>query len=315
MAKINYTAPYWVSNFEESYNMPLEELTASQQTKMNTIYTANKILDEYQQQGYQLTLRQLYYQFVARDMIANTQASYKKLGTIIGEGRMWGLIDWNQLVDRGRNFEERTHWDSPAEIIETISKTYSIDLWENSDVRFEVWVEKQALEDIVARACRPYDVGYLACKGYMSMSEMWAAAERIKSFPEHEYTILYLGDHDPSGIDMDRDIQDRLNTFGCYVNVKRIALNMDQVNQYNPPPNPAKMTDTRAKKYVAKYGNKSWELDALEPKVITDLIQNELKVGLDDEYMELIEVQTDARALLSDCSDNWGSVTRFLKGK
>ena len=83
--------------------------------------------------------------------------------------------------------------------------------------------------------------------------------------------IIHLGDHDPSGIDMTRDIQERLQMFGADVYVKRVALTMNQIGTYNPPPNPAKITDSRASKYIDEYGNESWELDALEPQVITDL--------------------------------------------
>lgn len=77
--------------------------------------------------------------------------------------------------------------------------------------------------------------------------------------------ILHLGDHDPSGIDMTRDISDRLELFGADVEVKRIALNWDQIDEFTPPPNPAKLSDSRAGAYIAEYGDESWELDALEP--------------------------------------------------
>ena len=116
---------------------------------------------------------------------------------------------------------------------------------------------------------------------------MWTASQR---FIDHEFKderiILHLGDHDPSGIDMTRDIQERLNLFGADVEVKRIALTMEQISKFNPPPNPAKITDSRCGNYIKKYGNESWELDALEPNVITELIKGHVYQYLDTDLFK-----------------------------
>ena len=246
------------------------------------IITANKIIEEYRDQGFILTLRQLYYQFVARDLIPNTERSYKRLGSIVNDGRLAGLIDWLAIEDRTRNINENTHWNSPAEIIEAARRGYAIDMWANQDTRVEVWIEKNALIGIIEGVCRELDVPYFACIGYVSQSEQWRAYKR---HAENQRTIvIHLGDHDPSGIDMTRDNQERLDTFHGWTGgteVKRIALNMDQVDEYGPPPNPAKVTDSRFEAYLADYGEESWELDALEPSVMVGLIRNTI-----DEYRD-----------------------------
>ncbi len=111
--------------------------------------------------------------------------------------------------------------------------------------------------------CEELDVPYFSCRGYTSQSEMWAAAQRLLGYiwakQRQHVTILHFGDHDPSGIDMTRDIRERLSLFcgGEGFAVRRIALNMDQVRQYDPPPNPAKLTDTRVDAYLRKYGDDS----------------------------------------------------------
>jgi hypothetical protein len=69
---------------------------------LSVIELANSIIAEYQAQGYDLTLRQLYYQFVARGIIPNSDAEYKKLGSVINDGRLAGLIDWDSITDRTR---------------------------------------------------------------------------------------------------------------------------------------------------------------------------------------------------------------------
>lgn len=315
MPKIIYDIPPWLMKWIDN-GKNIDDLSGVRRERLFMIKTANDILNDYARQGYQLTLRQLYYQFVARDLIPNTERSYKNLGTLISDARMWGLLDWSQLVDRTRNFQAFTHWDGPEQVIHTYANHYTVDRWENCPVRFEVWVEKQALEDVIARACDKYDVGYIACKGYMSQSEMWAASQRIIGYNknEQEVTILHLGDHDPSGIDMSRDIQERLNVFGADVEVKRITLNMDQINEYRPPPNPAKLTDSRANDYVINYGYDSWELDALEPAVITQLIHDEIEPFLDDEYQNQVEQEEIGQEKLQKVAYNWDDVQEFLTG-
>jgi hypothetical protein len=240
------------------------------------IENANKIIAEYEAQGFELTLRQLYYQFVSRNLIPNTQKEYKKLGATINDARLAGLVSWTAIVDRTRSLAGNSHWETPADIVKACASQFQIDKWGNQEYRVEVWIEKDALAGIAERICRFLDVSYFSCRGYTSQSEMWVAGMRLKKYAEkHNQTpvIIHLGDHDPSGIDMSRDIADRLEMFMGGMEVNRIALNMNQVLKYNPPPNPAKITDSRATKYIKLHGGESWELDALDPKVLSDLIE------------------------------------------
>lgn len=247
---------------------------------------ANEIIDEYAAQGFDLTLRQLYYQMVSRDFIPNNQAEYNRIGRIISDARRAGLVDWEAIVDRTRNLRGNSHWDTPADILHSAERSFAIDKWEGQEYRPEVWVEKDALVGVIQRACQPLDVSFFACRGYSSDSEMWRAAQRCQQYANDNEQVLYvihLGDHDPSGIDMSRDIEARFNMFGAFPIIRRIALNYDQIQQYNPPPNFAKDTDSRWAEYVNTYGTEnSWELDALEPQVIVDLITNEIEAIRDD---------------------------------
>lgn len=271
------------------------------------IQQANDIIAEYQEQGYTLTLRQLYYQFVARDLLENTQQSYDRLGSIVNDARLAGFIDWEAIEDRTRNLETNAHWENPQEILESARDSYFIDMWVGQPTRVEVWIEKQALVGVIERVCEANDVPYFACRGYVSQSEQWRAYRRFLArwnVFNQDTLILHLGDHDPSGIDMTRDNRDRQDLFLTgglsdehqdVVTVKRIALNKDQVRKYRPPPNPAKSTDSRHKEYVRKHGTSSWELDALEPKVLTELIQAEI-----DDVIDLDEWKKRERKLERD---------------
>ena len=279
---------------------------------------ANDIIATYEQQGYQLTLRQLYYQFVARDLLENTERNYKKLGDIISNARLAGLTDWNAIEDRTRQLQRLAHWYSPADIISAAYQSFRLDKWDNQPNRVEVWVEKDALIGVLQRVCNRYDVDYFACRGYVSQSEMYSAAQRIADYQEHgqTVTILHLGDHDPSGMDMTRDIRSRLQLFldGLNCAIQRLALNWEQIELYNPPPNPAKSTDARFNSYQEQFGNESWELDALEPRVIDQLIEDHIVALRDDDvWDEKVAEEDDHRKMLERVSRQWNDVTRFFE--
>lgn len=279
---------------------------------MATIENANRIIDEYTKQGFELTLRQLYYQFVSRDLIPNTQKEYKKLGDAINNGRLAGLISWEAIVDRTRNLERNPSWEDPKSFMESVVPQFKIDYWQNQPNYVEVWIEKDALIGVIERICRKLDVPYFSCRGYTSQSEMWSAGQRLaeRITEGKRAVIIHLGDHDPSGKDMTRDIEDRINLFlgvdygSSEFEVNRIALNMDQVRKYNPPPNPAKMTDARAEDYVREFGRQSWELDALDPKVLPGLIEKTVREYMDDkEWKKTMKLQGEYASQLESLTD------------
>jgi hypothetical protein len=293
--------------------------------QMALIKHANTIIRSYQAQGFDLTLRQLYYQFVSRGLLENTMQSYKRLGGIIVDGRLAGLIDWDAIVDRTRNLESLAHWGSPEAIVDAVSEQFRIDKWARQPHRVEVWIEKEALAGVFQRICEELDVPYFCCRGYTSVSEMWAAGQRLlkyrsslKKQPNGQRgqvpIILHFGDHDPSGIDMTRDIVDRLQLFsGFAIAVERLALNMDQVQEYGPPPNPAKLGDSRSASYVDLYGEESWELDALEPSVLADLVREAVARFRDDELWAEDEAeQVRGREQLAKIASQYADVVQFL---
>lgn len=280
------------------------------------IARVNAIIEEYHAQGFDLTLRQIYYQFVSRGYMPNSDRNYKRLGDIVGDARLAGLIDWEAIDDRTRHVREVGHWDEPAAIMRSAASSFRLDKWKGQPYRPEVWIEKDALVGVIAPICAHLDVRYFSCRGYTSLSALWQASQRLlrDMRARQEPVIFHLGDHDPSGIDMTRDIEDRLRTFRVPVQVKRLALTMDQVAQYNPPPNPAKLTDSRAEDYIDAYGPSSWELDALEPTVITALIEDAvLGVRDEDAWRGREDAEHDHRATLDGAATNWTDVTQTLR--
>jgi hypothetical protein len=289
---------------------------AFRQGALDIIDKANEIIAEYEAQGFKLTLRQLYYQFVARDIIPNKQSEYKRLGGIISDGRLAGLIDWFAIEDRTRNLQSLSTWSSPEDIIGAASSGYREDKWKDQLTRVEVWIEKDALAGVFADVCEDLEVPYFSCRGYTSQSEMWSAAMRLRRYERNgqQTVILHFGDHDPSGIDMSRDIKDRLYQFHSDVDVRRIALSMDQIEQYNPPPNPAKEIDPRFVGYQEQYGNESWELDALEPSVLADLVREHVDTILDQtKWEDSLDHEKTNKDRLTLVKQNWEMVATYAE--
>lgn len=288
--------------------------------RLGLIEVANEIIEEFTALGYDLTLRQLYYQLVARAIIDNNENSYKRISVLLSDGRLAGLIDWDAIVDRTRQVESLPHFGDVENGLAALRASFRLDKWATQENRVEVWVEKEAAIGIVARTCNRLDVPYFATRGYTSQTAMRDAATRLMGYydaePSQYPVVIYLGDHDPSGMDMSRDIEDRLEMFmeGVPVAVTRLALNMDQIRQYDPPPNPTKFTDRRSAKYNDLYGFEGWELDALSPDVVDALITAQINLDLDKEEWDKIEGQeADIRSQLSLARQLWPEVLELIQ--
>lgn len=298
------------------------------------IAQANTIIGEYDRQGFRLTLRQLYYHFIAHDLFPdswideaynarkglapntkNTDKNYNRLGSLISSARKAGFIDWRAMEDRTRAPVSVPHWGSAREIIADDAETFRMDKWADQPGRVEVWIEKDALIGVIEDVCHELDVTYYSCRGYSSDPPVWDAAQRFAHYANRgqSVTVLHFGDHDPSGIDMTRDLDDRLALFGSHAVVERIALNRNQITDQTPP-NPAKITDSRYAGYVAEHGDQSWELDALEPAVIAGLVREHVEALRDPTLWNQAQAREDTdRELLQTISDRYDDVVDFLQ--
>ena len=254
------------------------------QSSLAMIDEANRIIEALKDEGYTPTLRQLYYQLVTENIIPNEERSYKNLSKLVTKGREAGLISWLGIEDRGRGSKDYYVNEDIYQLFEGLGGFFAYDMWAKQETYVEVWVEKDALVNVVARPCERYKTPYMACKGYLSASEAWRSGQRYRAAAEagKRCVLIHLGDHDPSGIDMTRDNGERLELFsGESVEVQRIALTKEQIEEYGPPSNPAKFDDPRATDYIAEHGMVSWELDALKPKVLDKLIADNIKKFID----------------------------------
>jgi len=256
---------------------------------IDIIVKINKILTQY---AGRVSVRQIYYRFVAADLIPNSQKSYDRIQNIITNARYAGMIDWDAIEDRNREAKRPGEYESGAAALNGLVEDFRLNRWEGQPFYVEVWVEKAALAGILATISNVFHVTMMVNRGYSSASAMKESADRIRyrSGLTARPVVIYLGDHDPSGEDMVRDIRERLIEFGCpqWLNIRKLALTMDQIQEYNCPPNPAKVTDSRAAAYIEKFGDSSWELDALPPDVLEDMLADAVKSYIDKAKMDAV---------------------------
>lgn len=276
----------------------------------------NKIVDHYLSNRLALTLRQLYYRLVATGILEeNNIRQYKKLQRIVNDARLGGLLDWDAIEDRGRHVHSHSSWTDPQAILQSAADSFKLPLWDDQPKHLEVWVEKDALLGVMQRACERWRVSYTSSRGNTSQSEAYVAARRFKRYARDgkQCVILHMADHDPTGVDMTRDLQDRFRMFDAPVTVQRLALTYEQVLERNPPPQFAKETDSRTAGYVAQFGDECWELDAIEPLEMVELVADAIKGHIDlDLWSEGLKRERDEAAPLYKIAANHEAVFDFV---
>jgi hypothetical protein len=245
----------------------------------------NGILSQYTMK---LTLRQVYYRLVAGYSYPNTKSAYNQLSKQLVKARKRGDIDETRIEDRSREFlGEDYGWDSPEDFVTYQFKTfldspnyYARKMWTSQPEYVIIWVEKDALSRVISTVADKFNVVTCPSRGYASYTYIKEAIARL---PEDKHiTILHFADHDPSGIDMTRDLEERFHNYSDLdIEVERIALTHNQVQYYELPPNPTKRADPRAKSYIAEYGNECRELDAIEPVELQRMVSEAIESHID----------------------------------
>ena len=246
-----------------------------------------KIIGEYE---VRLTIRQIFYRLVSAGVIPNTRSAYNSLDRVISEARKKGVIPFKAIVDRSRNFiggdvpyylTPEQYFNGLIENLKTAFLDYDIPFWLNQPIYIEVWLEKDALTGFFKQITDKYRVVLAPCRGYPSLTFLYEGAKRLSRISKPKL-ILYFGDYDMRGIDIQRHITETLENFGLTnFQVRRVALTREQIEVYQLPPNPAKSKDTMFRGWIEKHGNVAWELDALEPKVLMSLIENAILQNID----------------------------------
>jgi len=232
-----------------------------------------------------VTLRQLYYRLVSEQLIENKNTNYKRLSAVTAEARRAG--NFPELSDRGRSIHRSLHFDSAEDAVDATLRWYRLDRTVGQDVSLYLAVEKAGLVTQLRSWFGGLGVPILALGGYSSQTYVDEIVDDVyrqprpesppieewpDGWPDHRPAVLlYAGDYDPSGEDIDRDFTERT---GCWAEIVRVALNAEQVQEYGLPPNPGKATDSRAAAFVARHGELvQVEIDALPPETLRSLFQ------------------------------------------
>ena len=262
------------------------------------INSANGVLAAATEAGYRFTLRRVFYALVSTNVIPNTERAYKNLSATLDKARWEGLMDVSGLDDLGRVSLMPSSWSTPGTAVEAVADQYRSDWWADADTLVEVWVEKAAVQGIVEPVAREYGVRFLACRGFSSLTALAEAAGRWRG---RDVRLIYAGDHDPSGLDMDRDLSERLERLAeevlgvdCSIDFTRVALTPEQIDQYQLPPQPTKKADSRARGYSEDHSG-SWEVDALDAGTLAGLVRDAIEEDLPDDFQERQEADEEAK--------------------
>jgi len=267
---------------------------AMQRKTLEIIYQAREILEA----GHPMTVRQVFYQLVSKQVIENNKGRYNAVSRALVNARRQDIIPWEWIEDRLRRPRIVGMWKGLPAFAETCRKAYRLDVWETQPDYFEVWLEKDALSGIFEDELNPYGVTLNVGRGFDGWDSIRNAAERYK-ICEKPITVLYFGDFDPSGEDMVRSLKERLDDRGSRPDLIKCALTLDDIQLYNLPIDFTKKTDTRSRKHIEKYGDISVELDALPVDVLRARLVEEVRARMDlDALGEVLEREEIDRAEL-----------------
>lgn len=257
----------------------------------------NAIVGEYQRKGMRLSLRQLYYQLVSRGVIPNNATEYDKIKNTVSGGRMCGRIDWDAIEDRTRVPHTPGSFKDIPQVIQAAKDCYRLDRQAGQPLHLELSVEKDAVSQIVAPIADKYGITLMINRGYPSKTALYNASKRYIR-QDKECIIIYGGDLDPSGADMDRNIVDSLKEMHADVKVERVALLPTQTT--NLIPCPVKDTDSRAVEFKKQYGNNGWEVDALPPETLAYLFEKAIISKMNMRlYEDVLKREAEDREKLS----------------
>jgi hypothetical protein len=264
----------------------------------------NDVLGQYEGR---LTVRQIFYRLISPpyQYMEGTDPKYKSFDRMITKARERGDVDWRRILDRSRS---KLGGDSGYEGVEdftnhvkdtlsNISSHYSKRLWTNQQIMPVIFIEKDALSRVVFDVAEDYNVAVYPTRGFSSFTFLKEFIEEMNGERVH---VLAMTDHDPSGVEMHNDLLRRLPRYGGdFIDVEKIGLTYDQITAYGLASNPTKKADSRKKKYIAKFGDRTWELDAIPPDELKRVVKTSIEKFIDPDLWNkrIKEIEKDREAI------------------
>ena len=253
-----------------------------------------------------MTVRQLFYQLVTRGVIEKTDQMYDKVERATTWLRRAGELDYDKIVDGSRQRHRVAQWNGIPSALEALRSQYRRDRWVTQPVRVEVWTEKHALAGIIEPICDEYGVPFVAVRGTVSMSLTYESAMAMKRSGKPS-KIFYVGDHDPTGREIDEVIQRHLSEHESDHEFKRIAALPSQIKRYKLLTRPPKRSDNRLAKFVKQFGSDQCvEADALRPDVLERLIRSSIEACISwDEWRRFDAIEKEEQEALTAFAESW----------
>jgi len=229
-----------------------------------------------------MTVRQLFYQMVSRQLIDKTEKQYDTVGRLATQMRRSGELPYSWLADSTRWMRKPNSHGSLEGFLTEQQTLYRRDLWQDQDAYVEVWLEKDALAGVLVEATQYWDVPLMVCRGYASLSFLHSAAGKIRDVNKPTF-LYYFGDCDPSGRDIPRAVETALREMapGADITFEVVAVTDQQIIDFNLPTRPTKNTDSRSKNFEGE----SVEVDALPPRELIRICRNCIEQHIDDDVL------------------------------
>jgi len=242
------------------------------------------------------TVRQVYYRLVSAGVIAKTESEYKRTVRLLTGLRREGRVPMAWIADLTRWMRKPVSYDSPEQALRSMARYYRRALWTTQPVYLEVWLEKDALAGVVVDETDPYDVPLMVTRGYPSLTFLHSGAQTIKANTRNgrRVVLCYLGDHDPSGVDIARHVEETIRGYGVEVEFERVAVTPEQIQRWNLPTRPTKPSDTRSKKFRGD----SVEVDAIPPAQLRQLVRDTIEQHLDQRALDVVRAAEESERRL-----------------
>jgi hypothetical protein len=229
-----------------------------------------------------MTVRQVFYRAVSAGLVGKTEVEYKgTVGRLLVEMRRAGVLPYGWIADNTRWMRKPRTWHGLQDMLEEQTRLYRRALWDSQEYRCEVWLEKDALAGVILDVTDPWDVPLMVTRGYPSLSFLHEAAEAINDDGKPT-AIYYLGDHDPSGEDIPRKVEEELiERADVAIDFQKLAVTVDQIGEFQLPTRPTKRTDSRAKNFEGE----SVEVDAIPPAALRALVEDAITALVDTDRL------------------------------
>jgi hypothetical protein len=271
------TGPYSASTIRTRKRRSPEEILAIRDA-------AYALLSE----SHPMTVRQVFYRLTVEGYVAKTEREYNQnVIRLLLKMRIDGDIPFSWIADNTRWMRKPTTFSSMEEVVENTARTYRRDLWGNQDCYVEIWTEKDALAGVLLEETRRWDVPLMVSRGFASVSFLHRSAEHIEEVGKPAF-LYYFGDHDPSGVHIDRSIEKRLREFapGADIHFERVAVRPEQIEEWDLPTRP---TEREGNAHAKSFQGDSVEVDAIEPQQLRQLVHDCIVKHIDTNALDVLE--------------------------